>query len=177
MQIPTEQDWANPYGDLDIACAKKSFFGKTLEEAEVLFVENSLCYQEDILFMPSIPFRYYVHAYMNYLLSDQSKDDTEGASCFLMIIEHKIEFEHEDPLAVWSRIKETIEHIRNNPDWFDWNEAYHGNCEEKTTRLLSWDGQAKKSPTGWTFSLLEIFAKLIQRWRNNLSPKNDTINE
>ena len=58
MQIPTELDWQNPYGDLDIKKAKEHFFGKTLEEAEELFVENALYYQEDILFMPSIPFRY-----------------------------------------------------------------------------------------------------------------------
>jgi hypothetical protein len=58
MQVPTKQDWANPYGGLDIKYAREHFFGKTLEEAEKLFVENSLWYQEDIMWMPSIPFRY-----------------------------------------------------------------------------------------------------------------------
>ena len=176
MQIPTELDWQNPYGDLDIKKAKEHFFGKTLEEAEELFVENALYYQEDILFMPSIPFRYYVHAYMNYLLDKRSKGDTEAASCFLMVIKCKMGLHEDTPCTVWSYIretvfhvwlyllglgkslkepdyqsdqddvravwlciKETIEHIRNNAEWFDWRESFYENLEEKTTRLLSWE--------------------------------------
>jgi len=34
MRIPNEQDWANPYGDLDVRWAKEHFFGKTVEEAD-----------------------------------------------------------------------------------------------------------------------------------------------
>ena len=136
-QIPNEQDWANPYDDATIRWAKKHFFGKTVEEAKELFVENSLCYQEAIMFMPSGAFRYYVHAYMNYLLSDQSKDDCDGASCFLGLIKHKMEYDQNDLRgAVWERVTETIEHIRNNSEWFAWTDSIYGNLEEKTTRLL-----------------------------------------
>ena len=176
MQIPTEHDWANPYGDLDVRSAKEHFFGKTVDEAEELFVENALYYQEDIMFMPSIPFQYYVHAYINYLLGEQSKGDTEAASCFLMVVKCKMGIHENNPCTLWSRvkeiifhvylrilgldeslkepnyqsdqddirsvwlrIKETIEHIRKNAEWFDWKESIFGNLEEKTTRLLSWD--------------------------------------
>jgi len=151
MQIPTEHDWGNPYDGLDVEWAHKHFFGKTIEEAEELFVENALCYQEDIMWMPSIPFRYYVHAYMNYLLGEQSKHDTDAASCFLGLIEFKLDLLQDAPSIVWARdnqndirdvwvrVKETIEHIRKNPDWFDWDESIYGNLEKKTTRLLSWE--------------------------------------
>jgi len=139
MQIPTEPDWFATDNDLDLKTAKKHFFGKTIEEAEELFVQNSLYYQEDIMFMSSAPFRYYVHAYMNYLLSDRSKEDTDGASCFLTLIESKQEFDQADLLVVWPRVKETIEHIRRNSEWFDWDESIYGNLEERTTPLLSWD--------------------------------------
>jgi len=145
-QIPNEQDWTNPYDDADIRYAKKHFFGKTIEEAEKLFVENALYYQEDIMFMPSGAFRYYVHAYINYLQGKQSDHDTDGASCFLSIIKSKMESnmkcDRNDLRAVWLRVKETIEHIRSNSDWFDWNESIYGNLEERTTRLLSWDENA-----------------------------------
>jgi len=186
MQIPTEQDWANPYDDLDIITAKKSFFGKNLEEAEELFVKNALCYQEDIMWMPSVPFQYYVHAYMNYLLGRQSEQDTDAASSFLSLVEFKaggynapvrvgtvdafVSFvkslcsswfhspqraqrdheahneNHDDLRAVWSRVKETIEHIRNNPEWFDWNESIYGNLEERTLRLLAWEEPEANAP-------------------------------
>jgi len=177
MQIPTEQDWANPYDDLDIGSAKECFFGKTLEEAEKMFVYNALHYQEDVMWMPSVPFRYYVHAYMNYLLDSQSEHDTDTASCFLGLVEFKAglykapprtfwahakytvwlasmrflgvikhnvngydnQSDQNDLRAVWLRVKETIEYIRNNPDWFDWNESIYGNLEARTTRLLSWN--------------------------------------
>ena len=137
MQIPTEQDWMN-YITLDEIVAKKNFFGKTLEEAEAMFVENALVYEEDILWMHSVPFRYYVHAYINYLLGNQSKFDTEAVSCFLSMIEFKAKYDQDDLLAVWTRVQETLEHIRKNHDWFNWNESIFGNLEEKTTRLLSW---------------------------------------
>jgi len=181
VQIPTEQDWENPHGDLDIITAKEHFFGKTLEEAEELFVKNALCYQEDVMWMPSVPFRYYVHAYMNYLLGKQSEYDTDAASCFLGLVEFKAglyqvspctfwshvnetvwltcmrflgvikhniygddhQSDRDDLRAVWSRIKETIEHIRNNPDWFEWNESIDGNLEERTARLLDWANGAE----------------------------------
>ena len=148
MQIPTELDWLNPYDNADIEWAKENFFGKTIEEAEELFVKNALHYQEAIMFMPSIPFRYYVHAYMNYLLGNRSESDTAAASCFLTLIESKMEYDQDDLHAVWTRVKETIEHIRKNPKWFDWYPEWldggdlgYGdvNLEEKTIRLLSWD--------------------------------------
>ena len=143
MQIPTEHDWQN-YITLDEIGAKERFFGKTLEEAEELFVDNALCYQEDIFWMHSIPFRYYVHAYMNYLLSNRSEGDTDGASCFLGLLEFRIEnggeLDKDDLRAAWSRIRVTIDHIRRNPDWFEWDEQFYGNLEGRTTRLLGWHG-------------------------------------
>jgi hypothetical protein len=140
-QIPTEDDWANPNGDLDIQWARKHFFEKTIEDAEKLFVKNALYYQEAIMFMPSIPFRYYIHAYMNYLLGKQSQWDTDGASCFLYLVGFKIKFDQDILRTVWLRVKETIEHIRKNPDWFDWNEAIYGNLDERTAQLLNWHEQ------------------------------------
>ncbi|MEI7929683.1 MAG: hypothetical protein WCH40_14125, partial [Verrucomicrobiales bacterium] len=72
MNIPTEIDWRSEPWDLDIPYAYKHFFGKDLQEAFDLFVDNSACYQEDIMFMPLVCFRYYVLAYTSYLLSEQS---------------------------------------------------------------------------------------------------------
>ena len=143
MQVPTENDWSDPNTNpnycADIRWAKEHFIGKTVEEAEELFIRNALHWQEAIMFMPSIPFRYYVHAYMNYLLDNQcSKGDTDGASCFLSLIESKQEWDQADLLVVWPCVKETIEHIRRNSGWFDWNESIYGHLEERTTQLLNW---------------------------------------
>ena len=60
MQLPTVEE-INPIPeDLDGQTAVQNFFGKSLEEAEALFRENSLCYQEDLMFMGASAFRFYV---------------------------------------------------------------------------------------------------------------------
>jgi hypothetical protein len=87
MTIPYESDWRSEPWGIDTPCAYEHFSGKTLDEAFDLFVKDSLYYQEDIMFMPVLCFRYYVHAYMNYLLSDKSGGDCDGASCFFGLIE------------------------------------------------------------------------------------------
>ena len=41
------------------------------------------------MFMPLACFRYYIHAYLDYLLSDKSEGDSDGASCFFGLIEFR----------------------------------------------------------------------------------------
>jgi hypothetical protein len=86
-RIPSEADWRSEPWDLDISCAHKHFAGKTFEEAIELFKENSLRYEEDVMFMPRACFFFYAKAYMCYLMSDASKGDSDGASCFFGLVE------------------------------------------------------------------------------------------
>jgi hypothetical protein len=85
--IPTEAEWRSEPWGIDTPCAYRDFFGKTLAQAFDLFVKNALYYQEDIMFMPLACFRYYLHAYIDYLLSDKSVGDSDGASAFFGIVE------------------------------------------------------------------------------------------
>lgn len=60
----------------------------SLDEAEKLFRENALYYQEDLLSMPSNAFNCYAPVFAKYILSDYAISDADGASAFLhMIIE------------------------------------------------------------------------------------------
>ncbi|HKQ39872.1 MAG TPA: hypothetical protein VJ063_17470 [Verrucomicrobiae bacterium] len=60
MSLPTK-DEINPWpGDLDGKTAVRHFLGKSLDEAEALFQEASLVYQEDLMFMGASAFRFYV---------------------------------------------------------------------------------------------------------------------
>ncbi|MDR0522040.1 MAG: hypothetical protein LBH00_09350 [Planctomycetaceae bacterium] len=125
MKIPDETDWNhdNPM-NLDVRHAKKNFFGKNLTEAEELLASNALYYQEDIFWMPPVPFQYYIHAYINYLLSEKSKDDTDGASCFINIIDYHIQHYPDNVIVCWECIAETLEHIRLNVEKFGWDNIY-----------------------------------------------------
>lgn len=136
MHIPTEADWRSEPWDLDIPYAYKHFLGKNLEEAFDLFVDNALCYQEDIMFMPAACFRYYLIAYTNYLLSEASKDDSDGASCFFGIIECRKDDIHKLEDLVVSQIRKTLERLRDNQAWYDADKEIYGRFQARSESCL-----------------------------------------
>lgn len=87
--MPSKSSWGViDKNNLDAECAFRQFAGKSLEEAEELFRDNALHYQEDLLSMPSIAFNYYAPVFAKYVLSNDAKGDSDGASSFLhMVIE------------------------------------------------------------------------------------------
>jgi len=89
MKIPNKSDWGViEKNNLDAECAFKQFAGKSLEDAEKMFRENALYYQEDLISMPSVAFNCYAPVFSKYILSDHAESDSDGASSFLhMIIE------------------------------------------------------------------------------------------
>lgn len=140
METPTKNDWESidyPADNLDVICARKHFFGKTLKEAESLFADNALYYQEDLSYMPPSPFRYYLHAYMSYLTSSHSEGDTDAASCFLGLLAEKLDTENEKNglLAFWDRIEETLASIRQRKEWFEWDHDIYGDLEERIAAI------------------------------------------
>ncbi|MFM7315484.1 MAG: hypothetical protein ACKO5E_00925, partial [bacterium] len=78
---PTEQE-INVYDSLDERCAVKNFVGKSQQEAELMFRENFLTYQEDLMWMGPVAFAYYLVPAMNYLKSIHSNGDSDAVSCF-----------------------------------------------------------------------------------------------
>ena len=89
MRTPSKSSWGViEKNNLDAECAFKQFAGKSPEEAEKMFRDNALHYQEDLLAMPSIAFNYYAPVFAKYVLSHSAKSDSDGASSFLhMVIE------------------------------------------------------------------------------------------
>ena len=66
MTIPSHQD-INVYDSLDERSACEHFLGKSLDEADALFRENWLYYQEDLMFMGISAFRFYVQAAIRFI--------------------------------------------------------------------------------------------------------------
>src|SRR5262245_43062169 len=95
MTLPTRQD-INVHDSLDERSACERFLGKSLEEAEALFRENSLYYQEDLMFMGATAFRFYVQAVISYIQSDAATGDSDIISCFANTLEHRIEYERDE---------------------------------------------------------------------------------
>jgi len=66
MSLPMRHD-INVYDSLNERVACEHFFGRSLDEAEQLFCENALLYQEDLMWMGPAAFRYYVQASARYI--------------------------------------------------------------------------------------------------------------
>lgn len=87
MKTPSAADWGViNYEDLDAEWAFKTFFGKSMHEADLMFQRNAFQYQEDLQSMPAIPFNFYVHALIRYITSPHAAGDSDGASSFLHLI-------------------------------------------------------------------------------------------
>lgn len=87
MNIPSTADWGEiDKTDLDAAWAFKQFSGKSFEEAEAMFQDNALYYQEDLQSMPATAFNFYAPALVKYLTSERAAGDSDGASSFLHMV-------------------------------------------------------------------------------------------
>lgn len=108
-----------------------------MAEAVVLFQKNALCYQEDLMYMPSRVFGYYLRAYLNYLLSNDSANDSDGASCFFSLIKYKLEWQPEDLQPLWPEIRPVLERLAANQPFFDADYDIYGSFQQRADALFS----------------------------------------
>ncbi len=130
MNIPARKDWENWNDDLDTRCAFKQFNGKSIPEAIELFVENAVYYQEDLQWMPAIPFQYYIQAFKDYLLSDKADGDSDAASCFLRLIKLKLETVPEDIIGIFDSLLPSILFVVENQAFYDADIEIYGDFKK-----------------------------------------------
>lgn len=120
-KIPTKQDWLpiTSKSKLDEGEAYKNFYAKSFENALELFTKNAYYYQEDLMYMPEVPLRFYLGAYIAYLFSEDSREDSDAASCFLGLIEYKIEYEWGSFKEIYPSVTECMEFVENRQERFD----------------------------------------------------------
>ena len=117
MTLPTRQD-INIHDSLEERSACEHFLGKSLEQAEELFRENSLYYQEDLMFMGAPAFRFYVQAAISYIHSDAAAGDSDIISCFASILEQRLEFEAQELVSVAPQLGSVCRYIIEHYDRF-----------------------------------------------------------
>jgi hypothetical protein len=133
---PTEGDWRGGPWDMEIPYAYDHFFGKSLQEAFALFVENALYYEEDLMWMPLPCFQYYVLAYTNYLLSESSRGDADGASCFFGLVEFRKDDIRGSSELVIGEIARTLEKLKGGQGWYGATEEIDGSFQERALACL-----------------------------------------
>lgn len=115
--IPTERE-INLGNSLDEQYASEHFLGKNLREAEGLFADSFLYYEEDLMWMGPVAFRYYVRAAINYIKSDSSRGDPEvwSLDCPLAYL---LEIDPDSLLPIAGLLEDACDYLLNNQSKFE----------------------------------------------------------
>ncbi len=69
----------------------------------MLFRENSARYQEDLMWMGPVAFRYYVEAAIRYIQSDCAANDSGMIDCFAGLLEFRLQHEAKQLVPIAKR--------------------------------------------------------------------------
>lgn len=134
-RLPTASE-INVFDSLDEQHAAKHFLGKDLEQAEALFRENFLYYQEDLMFMGPKAFAFYVRAAIRYLLSAESDYDADAANTFCGLIEFRLDTEPAEIAPVGPLIREGILGMLENFERYTCDGAIYGDVAARYRALI-----------------------------------------
>jgi transcriptional regulator of NAD metabolism len=116
---------------LDERTACDHFLGKSLDEAEALFREASIIYQEDLMFMGASAFRFYVQGAISYIRSDSAIGDSDIISCFASILEQGLEYEPEELRPITGHLASICGYIIEHYDRFDLTAEIYGDIRPR----------------------------------------------
>jgi len=134
--IPTDSEWRSAPWCLDIACAYDHFFGKSVDEAQKLFEDNALYYQEGLMFMPTPCLSYYITSYLQYLLSDRSRGDSDGASCFFVLVDDRYSDISKFDSGTVHQVKAVLQKLGTHQYWYDADQSIYGDFASEAQRLI-----------------------------------------
>jgi len=118
-QIPTRNE-INVFNSPEEQSACDHFLGKSLDEAQQLFVDNSIYYQEDLMWMGSVAFRFYVEAAIRYIQSPAAKDNSDIVNCFAGDLEFRMECRSKEELApVAAQLASACRFVIEHWEFFD----------------------------------------------------------
>lgn len=122
--LPTLAD-INVYDSLDERWAVGNFLGKTLAQAEELFRESAMTYQEDLQHMGPVAFRFYVPAFVTYLRSAASSGDSYAVNAFASLVRNRWESEPEELKLVRELLADACRTVLGEYDRFGVDEAIY----------------------------------------------------
>ncbi len=96
---------------------------------------NPVLFHEDFWWMPEIPFKFYLKAYVNYLRSTSSQSDVDTAKAFLILVARLIRSNPGLLAALWEQIEATLDYIAANQSWFDADPECDGNFTDIVQNL------------------------------------------
>jgi hypothetical protein len=117
-ELPTTDD-INVYDTLDERAAVEHFLGKDQADAEVLFRENFLYYQEDLMWMGPRAFCYYLPAALAYVVRDASNVGSLELGFLLNVIEFQLQDNEEAIAPVFLALRDAIDVVLDSIERLD----------------------------------------------------------
>ena|SRR5579883_1539711 len=135
--VPTEQDWGDYQRDLDQNSAHEKFFGRTNEEMQPRFRRNLFSYEEELYYMPEIPFRYYTLGFRDFVMAGnfEGRDASGAASCFLGLVEQKLQNNPRHIMPIMPDLFPAIEHVAHNQSAYDADVEIYGHFLDTLKRI------------------------------------------
>lgn len=128
--IPTLDDWglSEPYpyrAGYDAAFAFHMFYRKSLEDVQKRIPDNPYGYGEAFYYVPDNICRFYFTAFVNYLQTEESKEDSDSVLNFLHVIKQMSKAFTDGPADSLAKILAVLEHIAESLDWYDLEDYPH----------------------------------------------------
>lgn len=136
--VPSEADWGDYGSDEDARYSYSKFFGRSIDEAKQRFENNVLEACDELRFMPETPFRYYILAFRNVVVSEKllsNGNPADAASCFLDLILDKLTDSPHTILPILGELMPAVAYVSSNQKLFDADIDIYGDFLEKAESI------------------------------------------
>ena len=135
MNMPSFSD-ISVFGSNDEEAAARIFLGKSISEAETLFVENDLYYLCFLYWMGPKAFCYYIIAAINYLKSEASIGHPHAVDIFYSVLTIRMQNCSSIIDTIIPDIREAILYVIKNWNKFEVDPTNYKNLKTKYKKLL-----------------------------------------
>jgi hypothetical protein len=87
------------------------------------------------MFMGAVAFRFYVHAAVSYIQSEAVIDDPDIINCFARILDHRLEFEAAELVAVAPQLASVCRYILEHYERFALTPGIYGDLRPRFQAL------------------------------------------
>ena len=132
LPIPTLEDWdwgkiPCPHDKVKADYARSRYWGRSTTDLLSDCFNHAFPVMEDICYMPPIPFRYYMLAYAEWLMSpalvgddfDLNHESASGASIFLNAVDRMLLEHPEFILPIMDKLMPVARHVAENQKLYD----------------------------------------------------------
>ena len=118
-RIPTREDWGDFAGDFDAADAFRNFFGKSNRQMKSEFSQYALMRAQDLRFMPSRPFAYYIKGLADFVrFGSYDVDAPDIANSFISVIQDRADSVPWAFSSALNEVNDALNFIMSNSDRF-----------------------------------------------------------